>query len=306
MELPLVSVIVPIYKVELYLCQCVDSIINQTYNNLEIILVDDGSPDNCPSICNEYAQKDNRIKVIHKKNGGLSDARNAGMKNATGDYWSFVDSDDVCHERMIEILMKPVIDDKTLKMSVCQYKSFENDKELIYTNSTTNNYEIINYNNFFSICSCVSWAKVYSKKIFEHLEFPVGKLHEDEFTTYKLVANAQKIAYSKSQLYFYRQRNGSIMSTRSFKSFVDIHDALKEQLNFFSLRNDRQLCAYVLVRLARQYALYTKNENSNNKIQISWKKELKTYSLKNMSFKQKISYITYIWLPKLRLFFQNN
>ena len=118
---PLVSVIIPIYKVEPYLRECVESVINQTYKNLEIILVDDGSPDNCPKICEEYALQDSRIKVIHKENGGLSDARNAGMKIATADYWSFVDSDDVCHPQMIEVLMEPLIEDKGLKMSACTY-----------------------------------------------------------------------------------------------------------------------------------------------------------------------------------------
>ena len=105
MSQPLVSIIVPIYKVEPYLRRCLDSIVNQSYTNLEIILVDDGSPDNCPQICDEYASKDNRIKVIHKKNGGLSDARNAGLDICKGEYISFVDSDDWVDEKYIETLL---------------------------------------------------------------------------------------------------------------------------------------------------------------------------------------------------------
>ena len=101
---PLISIIIPVYKVEQYLKECIDSIINQTYMNLEIVIVDDGSPDNCPLICDQYAALDKRIKVIHKKNGGLSDARNAGLNIITGDYVTFVDSDDVIHPEMINIL----------------------------------------------------------------------------------------------------------------------------------------------------------------------------------------------------------
>ena len=105
---PLISVIVPIYNVEKYLARCVDSIVNQTYKNLEIILVDDGSPDRCPQMCDDYAEKDSRIKVVHKKNGGLSDARNAGMAVATGEYISFIDSDDWIETSMFELLLNNI------------------------------------------------------------------------------------------------------------------------------------------------------------------------------------------------------
>lgn len=105
---PLISVIVPIYNVEKYLVRCVDSIVNQTYKNLEIILVDDGSPDRCPQMCDDYAEKDSRIKVVHKKNGGLSDARNAGMAVATGEYISFIDSDDWIETSMFELLLNNI------------------------------------------------------------------------------------------------------------------------------------------------------------------------------------------------------
>ena len=108
--MPLISVIVPIYNVEKYLDRCVDSIINQTYKNLEIILVDDGSPDNCPQMCDDYAKKDSRIKVVHKENGGLSDARNVGMEVATGEYVSFIDSDDYISLDFYETLLETIVD----------------------------------------------------------------------------------------------------------------------------------------------------------------------------------------------------
>ena len=148
-EYPIVSVIIPIYKVEPYLCQCVDSVINQTYQNLEIILVDDGSPDNCPQICDEYAQKDRRIKVIHKVNGGLSDARNVGMEVAKGAYLSFVDSDDVIQYQMIEELMRPLIKDNTLGMSGCKSFDFSNDKAISTRMVDLLDFDIIDYRRFF-------------------------------------------------------------------------------------------------------------------------------------------------------------
>ena len=195
-DIPLVSVIIPIYKVEPYLRQCVESVIAQTYKNLEIILVDDGSPDNCPKICDKYSQTDKRIKVIHKPNGGLSDARNAGIEIAKGDYLSFVDSDDVIHSQMIDTLMRPLIKDNTLGMSVCRSLNFENDDEL--SNKTINLYDFRDF--FMKNLWVTAWGKVYKKELFSTIKFPVGRIHEDEFTTHKVCYETKKIAYTESQI----------------------------------------------------------------------------------------------------------
>ena len=180
---PLVSVIVPIYMVEKYICECVNSIILQSYKNLEIILVDDGSPDRCPEICDEYAKQDSRIKVIHKPNGGLSDARNAGIEIAEGEYLSFVDSDDVIHHEMIEVLMQPLIENKELKMSACQCLYF-NDGDIFDTTQEIKPMVIIDYNVFFTKKLWVTaWGKIYKKELFREIKYPVGRIHEDEFIT---------------------------------------------------------------------------------------------------------------------------
>ena len=231
---PLVSVIIPIYKVEPYLRECVDSVINQTYKNLEIILVDDGSPDNCPKICNEYALQDSRIKVIHKENGGLSDARNAGMKIATANYWSFVDSDDVCHPQMIELLMRPLMQNKTMKMSACTRAKVPEHWIVDFTYNVECTVDNISALKFIQFPGWpTAWAKIYLKDLFNGIEYPKGRLHEDEFTTYKLIYYAKDVAYLNFPLYFYRQRNDSIMGQPSVKRMTDVFTALWERMDFF-------------------------------------------------------------------------
>ena len=297
---PLVSVIIPIYKVEPYLRDCVDSVIDQTYRNLEIILVDDGSPDNCPKMCDEYAQQDSRIKVIHKENGGLSDARNAGMKVATADYWSFVDSDDVCHRQMIEVLMRPILEDKELKMSACSFMKFQ-DGTTIRIEFVSTKYRKIDYNSFLTNYWPVIWAKVYHRSLFESIKFPVGRLHEDEFTTYKLVYLSKTVVVSDNPMYYYRQREKSIMSTPSIKRIVDTHDALKERITFFRSKPDEKyMYAVSIVSFARSY--YNFKKYISNDFMNQWKKEFYTYPLEALSLKQKIKcciFLNYPWILSL-------
>lgn len=171
---PLISVIVPIYNVEKYLARCVDSIVNQTYKNLEIILVDDGSPDRCSQMCDDYAEKDRRIKVVHKKNGGLSDARNAGMAVATGEYISFIDSDD---------------------LSVKTYDTQDAMSALIAENPFHQHV----------------WNKLYKTKLVKDIPYAVGKLNEDEFWTYRVFGRANKVSKLNKTMYYYFQRSSSIM-----------------------------------------------------------------------------------------------
>ncbi|MEE0930952.1 MAG: glycosyltransferase [Acutalibacteraceae bacterium] len=235
-ENPLISVIVPIYKVEDYLKRCVDSIINQTYNNLEIILVDDGSPDNCPQICDNYAKQDSRIKVVHKKNGGLSDARNAGMKVATGEYISFIDSDDwidlntymLTVEKMIEtnsdigafnIIL--VYDDKEISPDLSQEFEVMNSEQAIET--TIDNIKV----------RTPVWNKIYKKDLLKDLEFKKGKLNEDEFFTFRVLDKANKIVYLHRQNYYYYQRATSIMGKYSVKR-LDMVEGVRERLLFIS------------------------------------------------------------------------
>ena len=210
-----ISVIVPIYKVEKYLCKCVDSIINQTYKNLEIILVDDGSPDNCPQICDDYAKKDSRIKVVHKENGGLSDARNAGMKVATGEYVSFIDSDDYISLDFYQTLVNVMVNEKS-DIAECDLVKFYEDKPIESVDSTD---EIITFDTEKGLSMLMAenefhqhvWNKLYKSDIALSVPFAKGKLNEDEFWTYQIFGQAKKVSKIKKPMYYYLQRAGSIM-----------------------------------------------------------------------------------------------
>jgi len=214
----LVSIIVPIYKVEPYLRRCLDSIVNQTYTNLEIILVDDGSPDGCPQICDEYAARDKRITVIHKENGGLSDARNAGLDICKGEYIYFIDSDDIIPSHCIDILLKIITQEKA-DIASSSYQEFSDaESNLVKSNQ---NYSYITINGsealillcrdntpgFMSSC-----MKIYKRNCFDGIRFPLGKLYEDAHTNYKIYHTCKKICYTSAPLYYYRIRKGSIMA----------------------------------------------------------------------------------------------
>ena len=195
------SIIVPVYKVEKQLEQCIRSILNQSFTNFELILVDDGSPDKCGEICDEYEKKDKRIKVIHKKNGGLSDARNAGLDIAKGKYIGFVDSDDIIHPEMYE-RMYNFINKYNVDIVQCKFKKFKSIED-INKLSNINNTNIEYYTSKEAIMDMIdnnkinvnTWNKLYKRELFENERFPKGKIHEDEFLTYKLIYKSNKVAY---------------------------------------------------------------------------------------------------------------
>ena len=185
---PLISIIVPVYKVEKYLEKCVKSILSQTYKNLEVILIDDGSPDSCPDICDNYANQDIRVKVIHKNNSGVSDARNDGLNVANGEYIGFVDSDDWIDPKMYEILLREILHTNA-DIAICDYALCKDDG-LIYGKAMPQElknrclckeeliHEVLQpYGGFFAVI----WNKLYRKSIFDKIRFPSGKHVEDEF-----------------------------------------------------------------------------------------------------------------------------
>lgn len=235
-ENPLISVIVPIYKVEDYLKRCVDSIINQTYSNLEIILVDDGSPDNCPQICDAYAKQDARIKVVHKENGGLSDARNAGMEIATGEYISFIDSDDYVHMDMLNILLDVMLKEDC-EIAQCGTVKF-NEGETVALNEV--DYEVKVYNTKEALKELINdghfvqtvWNKLYKADIALKLPFRKGKLNEDEYWTYIVFAQSKNIAEVTAGMYFYLQRSTSIMGENYSIRRLDALEAKSERQEY--------------------------------------------------------------------------
>lgn len=252
------SIIVPVYKVEEYLKDCVNSILNQTFRDFELILVDDGSPDSCPKICDEYSQKFNNVKVIHKQNGGLSSARNAGMKIATGEYISFIDSDDYLasnmYEHVFSIMEKECAD--IVVVGRC-YVYPNGSKEL---REKQNVYEVMDGPKATAIMNTsllgyfdvAAWDKVYKRSLFNDVSYPEGKLSEDWYTTYKVFAKANRIVYDSTPMYYYRQRGGSITHTSSAVNY-DAMYASQEVYDFVKKRQPEYTAeanfAYVFSRI---------------------------------------------------------
>lgn len=210
----LISIIVPVYNVEPYLRRCLDSIINQTYTNLEIIVVNDGSTDSCPTICDYYAEIDERIRVIHKVNGGLSDARNAGLREATGDYIAFVDSDDWISTRYIEVLFNQ-LEISRADIVECNFLRTTTDITMqfddMYQTETFDAESALEELILDRKLHQVVWNKLYRRYSLNKCMFEVGKYNEDEFWTYQIFSTSKKIIKIEPVLYFYYQNNTSIM-----------------------------------------------------------------------------------------------
>ncbi len=217
----LISVIVPVYNVEAYLNRCVESIVNQSYSNLEIILVDDGSPDRCPEMCDAWGQKDKRVKVIHKENGGLSDARNAGMAAAKGHFTAFIDSDDWIDPEMLSRLHERMIETDSDIVSCGAVRVWDNNDIQKPMIADAGNYILDKTEAMRALIqsSCLIqtvWNKLYKTAIIKEIPFEVGKIHEDEFWSWQAVAASHHIATIEDNLYYYYQRDNSIMGNGSY------------------------------------------------------------------------------------------
>lgn len=240
--MPTVSIIVPVYRVEKYIHRCVDSVLGQTYADFELILVDDGSPDTCPAICDEYAAKDNRVRVIHKENGGLSSARNTGIDTAQGKYLFFLDSDDVIHPDCLYILAE-CIRTTGAQIAIGEFMRFTGEllppeNFSLWDGACICRSGIETLNSFFdgreSLHSLVSaCCKLWHRSLFQNIRFPVGRLFEDEFTTYKLYYRAERIAFAGIVLYFYFVNDGGITRNLTLQKRFDEYDAQWERLMFF-------------------------------------------------------------------------
>jgi len=307
-----ISIIVPIYNVEEYLEKCIKSILNQSFKEFELILVDDGSPDKCGEICDNYLNLDNRVKVIHKENGGLSSARNAGLKIANGEYVAFVDSDDWIEDIMYEKLYN-IIQKNNADIAQCKYlKAFDENIQSTLDNNV--NIEIIRnfdaLNNLYNeryIETVVTWNKLYKRSLFNGIEFPNGKINEDEFTTHKLLYKANKIILYDKEMYYYRQTPNSIMNNKFNLKRFDLLEALKERLYFFKNINDKALYRKTLKRyiwVLKEY--YFKSEKQFNdkkilkKLKMEYNSKFNEY-LKNdqANFKEKIMDSIFFMTPFL-------
>lgn len=232
---PLISVVIPIYNVENYLHKCVDSIINQTYTNLEIILVDDGSPDNCGKICDEYEKKDSRIKVIHKINGGLSDARNAGIDIANGKYISFIDSDDYVDQDYIEFLYNQILKYRT-SISICSHRVLYDTGKVIEKQtsefSVLDSKKVLERILYDEGIDLSAWAKLYDINLFKDIRYPKGRLYEDSATTYLLIDKCDKIAIASESKYNYMIRRNSITNNKFTTKKMDLIISTEEMANY--------------------------------------------------------------------------
>lgn len=262
----LVSVVVPVYNTEEYLESCIESIVLQTYKNIEIILIDDGSTDMSGEKCNEWKARDERILVIHQENKGLSAARNKGIEISSGDWIVFVDSDDVVSLDYVTYLYELAIKYEVSIAQCARGDLQENLKECDTIERKVSSSEFL----LSLYYQTTAWGKIYKKILFEKERYPVGMIHEDMAITYKLVYNAQDIVFTSKVLYFVRKRPGSITRKEKFyKERLVVLQFLREQIEFFEEKNENEL----VKKGYRNYA-YALLENYNNTKKVIKDKEI--------------------------------
>lgn len=270
----LISIIVPVYNVEKYLNQCIDSLINQTYRNFEIILIDDGSTDNSFAICERYKMNFPEFVFLYKQtNVGLSETRNRGIKYAKGDLITFVDSDDYLHPQFLEILVQP-FENPSVEATICNHEKIH---EYTKKNSTKHTLNDINYflcsgkeslyPQYFNPIAC---SKIYNKKLFEDIVFPIGKIQEDVATTYKVLYKCNQVAITEEKLYFYVMSPESISRSSYSLKNLDIIAILEEKMDYLLRINEyklyelevKQYCSALL----KHYYLVGKHLDNSEKI----------------------------------------
>ena len=307
MKCPLITVIVPIYNTEKYLDKCINSIINQTYINLEIILVDDGSTDNSLNICNEYKKIDKRIVIINKKNGGLSSAKNAGLDVHKGKYVSFIDSDDYVDNNFIEELYNNLINTNS-DISLCNYYDTINNIDYPKKSESfvlENNYKYKYLLGKYSIVTVVSWNKLYKEKIFNKLRFETNKKHEDAYIIADILKEAKRISYMLDKcLYHYNRRDNSLSTSYNISSFDNII-AFEKNINIMKENNIKanynkfNLSIYMELK----YILTNMDKKEDNKLIINeYKNKLLKYQksiLKDKKITYKIIVILFTLFPRL-------
>ena len=267
-EKALISIIIPVYKVEKYLEKCIQSVINQTYENLQIILVDDGSPDNCGKICDEYAKKDHRIEVIHKSNGGLSDARNKGLEMAKGEYIGFVDSDDYIEADMYEVLYN-LLKQYNADVSICNFYTVSQGKISIKNaDNGINEYnriEILKEILLDKNIQSYAWNKLYKKELFDEIKYPIGKKYEDIGTTFYLLEKCNKVVVTGKSEYYYINRQDSIVNNVTESTITDYMELIIQRYDYIE-ENIKELSSYNKDYLKRILKTAEKDIKSLNEV----------------------------------------
>jgi len=264
----LISVIVPVYKTEQYLHKCVDSLLNQTFRDFELILVDDGSPDGCGEICDEYRQKDRRVRVIHKQNGGLSDARNAGVRAAAGEYITFADSDDWAEPELLEVLMEGIR--LGARVSCCGFYTVRDGRRTPWRKpaeySVMNAEEAVSDMMYGRSIDTSAWGKLFHRSCFDEISFPVGRLYEEVATTYRLMLTQEKTAITTKPLYNYVKHGESIVTSRYSSRHKDMLQYSCEMLHYAETEKTALIpaaqrrvvyaCFYLLKTMGAEYRQY--------------------------------------------------
>ena len=275
----LVSIIIPVYKVEQYLRNCVESVINQTYTNWEMILVDDGSPDKCGEICNEYAVKDKRIRVIHKGNGGLSSARNAGLDNSSeGEFVTFLDSDDFWHPEYLETLMNL---QQKYHADLVQCGFIRGTESVFPKIDESVSIDVLDNHEIFITekANVVMCGKLYRTSLFDGIRMPVGLYNEDDWTAWKLYYRAKTIVVTNQSLYYYTMNPNSTMGRLSKKPDLRYINAYNERIGFFVGTGEKdlehcsrlQLCKSLLLTYHHTKLSVEERYQVKTKFDESWK-----------------------------------
>ena len=311
-EMKKISIIIPIYNVEEYLETCLKSIVGQTYPHLEIILVDDGSPDNCPYICDQYAEKDKRIVVIHQKNQGLSVARNVGVIRSTGDYILFVDSDDFFALDFCEKVMG-IVEREKCDIVIGEVVSVDEQGEYLKSKYeyAISEFEILsNYQAMKEVVSekriiGYAWGKLYKRELLKGVNFPAGKIYEDRFTLYKYFSKAERICLCPGAVAYYRMRKSSIVHDANLRGLYDLLEAEEEVLRFCKEKYPTLVAAVEALYFGRYVHIWmsfydTGDKEQINNLVLKMKDIFKEYrKKKNIKMKHKVSYVMIFLMPSL-------
>ena len=311
----MISVIIPVYKSEKYIEQCIRSVMNQTYTDLEIIAIDDGSPDSSGVICDKLAKEDKRIVVIHQANGGVSAAQNAGLERAMGDYLVFLDGDDYLSPVLIERLFV-TLQDNDVDMVMCDYIPFTgNSAEEVEGHNAG---ETIRYNTKEAIIELIkdekihyfSWGKIYKRSLFGDVRFPIGIRYDDVYIMHRVFANCSSAVYLPEALYYYRQHEGSVLQNRTLDLSLHQYEAYKVQREYVCERwpdleplIDEGECPYLISTVLYYYNEYAGDIRYQKKIEVI-KAELKACrkrirKRKRGKLREEINYLRAIYLEPI-------
>ena len=290
---PLVSIIVPVYNVEDFLLKCLDSLTVQTYDNIELVIVDDGSTDKSVNICDEFVKSEKRARVFHKKNGGLSSARNFGIKHAKGEYICLVDSDDYVKKEFVESMMDAILG-KSADVAICGYNK-DVPEERVLTGEEAAIRLLISQENM----EIIAWNKMYRRGLFDEIEYPEGSNYEDNLTTYKLLSKAKRVIYVARSLYEYVERSGSITKNDKKEEKLKYRErAAEEAMKYFENNQKLRDAAEIAMLTAKlayvDFAINGRIEKNCMDYGIKWIRVNKMMLLKNSYLSKKLRLYIYL------------